>query len=167
MIEILIASSIALMAMSALFSLNILIQRFIVEAAGDGLVMEKAAQAIDAMTREINSSYRLDAVDQTRVFSIQNSNQTFEYSTGTGAALTRKRFRFDSANNKIIQEIKIAGAWTATSTQPIANNIASFSVENPDSTNGIITLVVKGKITVARYKDRQFTLIGRALPRNL
>jgi prepilin-type N-terminal cleavage/methylation domain-containing protein len=131
LVEVMIAATITLVAMSALVVVNQMAQRFLLEANYDAQMLSHATQAIDAMTREINCAYRRDAVDQTKVFSIQNSNQTFEYSVPANGGSARKRFRYDSTNQQVVQEILGAGgAWSAASTQPLIKKVDYFRVAN-------------------------------------
>jgi prepilin-type N-terminal cleavage/methylation domain-containing protein len=164
--EVMIASAISAVAMGALVSINMLTQRFLVEGFREAQMLTEAHNAIATMTRQINRAYRLDASDASNAFTISGDYRTFEFSAPDGAGGTvRDRFRLDAQNQQVRHERRNGdGNFLMLGSQPLLNNVDEFAVDNQE---GIISLVVRLKIPIPRYGDKQYTLIGRALPRNI
>jgi hypothetical protein len=145
--------------------LNMLTQRFLVEGFREAQMLGEAHQAIESMTRQINRAYRLDASNPARAYTIAGDYRTIEFSVpdGGGGAL-RERYTFDAGNESVAHERDTGGGFVQVGDEPLLDNVDDFSIDNQE---GIISLVVRLRIPIPRYGDKQYTLIGRALPRNI
>ena len=165
LLETVIAASVSAMAMLALVELNVLASRFTSEGFREAMILNQATSAIEQMTRRLNHAYRLDADPITNAFAIQNSYETIEFSVPNGSGTSRERYRFNSGDNTLRWERQGGGGGFAQVGNDIfLENVEEFSVDNQE---GIISLVLRLRIDSPRSDDKQYTLVGRALPRNI
>jgi Tfp pilus assembly protein PilV len=167
MVEVIIASAISLVSMVALVSIYNMASRFSAEGMREAILLNQCSQAIEGMTRRLNAAYRLDAETTAYQFSIQDNYSTIEFSfpdSATGSVL-RERYRYDAVNDELLHERRNSGGtFVQVGGRPLLKNVAEFAVDNQE---GILSLVIRLEFAHNYYGTKRYTLIGRALPRNI
>jgi type II secretory pathway component PulJ len=167
LVEVIIASSISALTLFALVQTYVMVSRFSAEGMREVILLSDGSMVIDQMSRRLNGAYRLDAETASLQFQIQGSFTTIEFSVPDEATSSdfRERFRYDSTNDRILWERRNgSGTFVQVGTEPLLDNVAEFSIDNQE---GILSMVVRLEFAHNYYGTKRYTLIGRALPRNI
>ena len=118
------------------------------------------------MTRTLNHAYRTDATNPANAFAIAGDFKSIQFTLPLdGGGSDRLRYRFDETNQALLYERQQAGGgFSQIGVDPLVDHVSEFFVENQE---GILSLVMTLRVNMNRNGDKQYTMVGRALPRNL
>lgn len=161
-----IASAISVVASIGVMSVFVLGARFIVQGSAETRLLSRGSLTLESMTRTLNHAYRPDALVAGNRPVIDPSKTmitfTLPLANGTDEA---QRFRFVSADREIYYERQgPSGNWTSMTQRKFLPDVEDFFIENQE---GILSLVLSMSVDLASNGEKRYTLIGRALPRNL
>ncbi len=166
LIEMTIASAISAVASVGVMAVFVLGARFVVQGTTESRILSRGALTLESMTRTLNHAYRPDALVAANrpVIDASRSMITFTLPLANGTDEVQ-RFRFAGNDREIFYESQgPAGDWTSMTQRQFLPDVEDFFVENQE---GILSLVLSMRVDMTRNGEKRYTLIGRALPRNL
>jgi type II secretory pathway pseudopilin PulG len=166
-VEVLIATTIASIASIGLFSVFLMSSRFIAQGFTENRITFNASLAVERISRSLNSAFRLNAVNQANIPSVSGDNQTVTFTMPlAGGGTTQRRFRYNAADDTLRHEVNNGGVWSDVSGRPLLSDVEDFFALM-ENTEGFITFTITMRARMPLTEDKVFTMVGRALPRNI
>lgn len=165
MVEIMIASAIAVTASAAVMSVFIMTSRFFNQGFTETRIMHQTSLAVEQLSRTLNHAYRPDAMQPSYRPIIAGDGEMIEFSVPLdNGFVERRRVRFNEAEGTLHHEASVGGGFQDRTDGPILEDVTDFAIRNQE---GILSFVITTRVNLARDGEKQFTMVGRALPRNL
>lgn len=166
LIEIMIAMSIATVASMALMSIFVMVARFVQQGFTETRHRFETSIALEEMTRTLNHAYTMAAqvASYRPVIAADSKSVTFSVPAEGGGA-DRFRYRYNAGAKRIeYEQMGGGGGFASVNTRPFLTQVRDFFVVNQQ---GIFSLVITVEQDLGRNGLKRFTMVGRALPRNL
>ncbi len=165
LVEVVIAGAISTVVVAMLVGTYTLSARFSAQGFTETRLIHQSVMAIEKMTRTLNHACRSDSANPAYAFTIAPDFRSIDFTVPVEGGFERLRYRFDEQSQAVVQERQQAGGGFAQiGTDPLAENVGEFFVENQE---GILSLVMTLQVNMNRNGKKQYTMVGRALPRNL
>lgn len=165
MVEVMIASTISTMASISLIVLFTMSARFIAQAATETRILSKTSMSLEIMTRAINHGYRIETAVAANRPSISADKQTFTFTIPLdGGGDETRRLRFNEPTGEIFYERGGGGNFVNMRQGALMEDVVQFYVENQE---GIFSIVLVVEVDMGRQGIKRYSMVGRALPRNL
>ncbi len=170
LIEIMIASSISAVASIAMVTIFITCSRFISQGFTETRLTANASLAHEQISRDLNMAYRNTAILATNRPVISNSNQTVSYAVPFNGGSQQRRFRFDTGASELHYEVNngtpASPSWADVFNKPFLRDVDNFRVYS-ENTEGFISYMIRMEVDMGLDGIKRYSLVGRALPRNL
>ena len=163
-VELIVAVSISTVAMISLVILVMMCQRSMREGFTENRLRAEGSLFLEKVKKELTFSYRHDAVDATNRPTISSSSDSITFFTpDTTGDDAEESFNLalDSGDSSKLVLTRNGSEFETLS------NVSRFHV---DSQEGLLTLMItidRDLNMGSRSAHKQFTLVGRALPRNM
>lgn len=166
LVEVMIASSIAAATSMAIVSSFTLASRFLAQGFVETRLLNNSSLAVEKISRSLNSAYRLDAIEADRRPVISADRRSIEFTVPLdNGAVERQRIRYDSGDREIAHERQDGtGNFADITERKFLRNVDDFFIANQE---GLLSFVITVRVDMGRNGEKQFSMVGRALPRNL
>jgi len=165
LIEIMIASAISAVASIAMVTIFITCSRFISQGFTETRLTANSSLAHEQISRDLNMAYRNTAILAANRPVITPDNRTVTYAVPFGGGSQQRRFRYDSGERELHYEVN-TGAWADMYNKPFLRDVDEFRVYS-ENTEGFISYMIRMEVNLGLDGIKRYTLVGRALPRNL
>ncbi|HUT24750.1 MAG TPA: prepilin-type N-terminal cleavage/methylation domain-containing protein [Sumerlaeia bacterium] len=167
LVEVVVATAISSVAMIALASVVVLCTRFLKEGFWENRLRSQAAGFVEECKQALTFAYRNDAIIQANRPTINAGKNSVAFTTPDdgGAPGLVDRYvlgRTGSGGTGDRVELIKNGSVIAS-----LGNVADFNVENHEGVLAFVLTVDYSFVAGNRETRKQFTITGRALPRNM
>lgn len=168
LIEVMIASGISVAVSAGIVTLFTLVSTFTRQGFAETRQFNDTTIAIETMSRVLNHAYRLDASPASLGYVIAADNQsvTFTVPTDDPQVNEVRRFRFDPDADSLHYEIQASGggAFAEVGGTELLTDVDDFFIANQE---GILSFVISVYVDMGVNGEKRYTMVGRALPRNI
>lgn len=163
--EVMIASGISVAVSAGIFTLYNLVSTFTRQGFAETQQFNETTLAIETMSRILNHAYRLDASPASLGYVVAGDNQSITFTVPTGPSTNEvRRFRFDPDTDTLHYEIQNDGNFEEYSGTELLENVNDFFIANQE---GILSFVIGVYVDMGVNGEKRYTMVGRALPRNI
>jgi type II secretory pathway component PulJ len=166
--EVMIASGISVVVSVGIMTLFTLVSTFTRQGFAETRQFNQTTIAIETMSRILNHAYRADASPASLGYTIANDNQSIQFTVPTDDPGVNevRRFRFDPDADTLHYEIQAAGGgqFSEAGGTELLDDVDDFFIANQE---GILSFVISVYVDMGVSGEKRYTMVGRALPRNI
>jgi hypothetical protein len=165
LIEVVIASGLSVVVGAGIFAVLNMVSTFTRQGFAETRQLNQTAVAIETISRILNHAYRMDASTGSFAPVIAADNRMITFTIPVGPSTNeRRRFRFDEDANTLHYEVENAGVFSEFSGAELLDDVDEFSIINQE---GIMSFVIGVFVDMGVNGEKRYTMVGRALPRNI
>lgn len=165
LVETMIVSGLSVVVVAGVVSIFSMVSSFTKQGFTETRMLNQGSVAIEIMSRTLNHAFRMDAAESSFAPVIASENQSIEFTVPvTSTTNQRRRFRFDPDTETLHHEVQVNGNFQEFSGDRLLGNVDDFYITNQE---GILSFVIGLHVDLGVNGDKRYTLVGRALPRNL
>ena len=160
-----IATTIAAVASMAMVSIFMMSSQYVAQGYNETRILNNASVAVENMTREINLAFKASAILASNRPTVSNNSETFTFTVPVGLVTSQRRFRYDNVAKILHFEVNNGGVWQDRANKVFLRDVDSFKIFM-GGLQGFVSFEMIVKITM-QGTDKRFTMVGRAMPRNI